>query len=206
MTAIIILVVVLLIGWYFVSTQRELVNLDEKCSNALSQIAVQLNAQWDAVMNCVQLAKDMAIQEHEDMVDTIAQRRMTEIKTPADVNAQQGFLSEALGRLMVLGEKYPEFKAQSLYQDAMNTVKEYVEKVRISRQVYNDSATKMNRMVRQWPSSIVAGFLHFDLREYLKSEEGKEKMPDLGNVLGRYKADNTASAPARPAGTAGPTA
>ena len=43
-TALIIIIVlaVIVIG-YFISTQRALVNLDELCKNALSQIEVQLN-------------------------------------------------------------------------------------------------------------------------------------------------------------------
>jgi LemA protein len=62
----------------------------------------------------------------------------------------------------------------------MDSVNSYEENVRMSRMVYNDTATKMNRAVRQWPSSFVASMLHFDIREYLKTdEEQKQKMPDL---------------------------
>ncbi len=58
MTALIIIIVlVVLVGGYFVSTQRELVNLDEMCKNALSQIEVQLNSRFGAV---VALAKTAA--------------------------------------------------------------------------------------------------------------------------------------------------
>ena len=39
----------LIIIAYFISTQRSLVNLDEMCKNALSQIEVQLNSRWDAL-------------------------------------------------------------------------------------------------------------------------------------------------------------
>ena len=40
----------LLIIGYFISTQRSLVSLDEMCKNALSQIEVQLNSRWDALL------------------------------------------------------------------------------------------------------------------------------------------------------------
>ena len=56
--------------------------------------------------------------------------------------------------------------------------------MRISRMVYNDTATKMNRMVRQWPSSIVASMLHFDVKEYLTIDEEKKKAyPDLDEAF-----------------------
>ena len=44
-----LLVLVAVVALWFISTQRELVNLDEKCSNALSQIEVQMNSRWDAL-------------------------------------------------------------------------------------------------------------------------------------------------------------
>ena len=54
----------------------------------------------------------------------------------------------------------------------------------MSRMVYNDTATKMNRMVRQWPSSIVAQMLHFDVKDYLKVDNEKKKdYPDLDEAF-----------------------
>ena len=60
---IIIIVLVVLVGGYFVSTQRELVNLDEMCKNALSQIEVQLNSRFDAVVALAKTAAQYA--KHE---------------------------------------------------------------------------------------------------------------------------------------------
>ena len=75
-------------------------------------------------------------------------------------------------------------KADSLYKEAMDGMRDYEEKVRISRMVYNDTATKMNRMVRQWPSSIVAGFLHFTERAYLELDDAKKaSYPDLDEAF-----------------------
>ncbi len=45
----------LLIIGYFISTQRSLVSLDEMCKNALSQIEVQLNSRWDALLGLAQV-------------------------------------------------------------------------------------------------------------------------------------------------------
>jgi LemA protein len=50
--------------------------------------------------------------------------------------------------------------------------------------IYNDTATKMNRMVRQWPSSIVASILHFGQKDYLKAdEEQKKSYPNLDEAF-----------------------
>ena len=89
-----------------------------------------------------------------------------------------------MSKLNVVFERYPELKADNLYLEVQEGQKQYEENVRISRMVYNDTATKMNRMVRQWPSSIVASMLHFDVKEYLTIDEEKKKAyPDLDEAF-----------------------
>ena len=170
----------LLIIGYFISTQRSLVSLDEMCKNALSQIEVQLNSRWDALLGLAQVASKYAQHESETLINVIKQRRGEEVNTPEAVNEQQSALRQVMGQLMAIRESYPELKADNLFIEVQDGVKQYEENVRLSRMVYNDTATKMNRMVRQWPSSIVANMLHFDVKEYLKAdEEQKKSYPNL---------------------------
>lgn len=176
---VVVIVAIIVVKWY-ISTQRELVNLDEKCKNALSQIEVQLNSRWDALLALARAAQSYAKAEGEVLVNTIAARRTTEIKTAADVNAQQDAYSEMLGRLMAVNEAYPELKASGLYEKTMNGIESYEENVRMARMIYNDTATRMNRYVRQWPSSFVADQLRFEVKEYLKVDSKEKKaMPEL---------------------------
>ena len=104
--------------------------------------------------------------------------------TPAAINEQSDLLTQMMGRLNVVFERYPELKASDLYREAQEGMKQYEENVRMSRMIYNDTATKMNRMVRQWPSSIVASMLHFDQKDYLKVDDEKKKAyPDLDEAF-----------------------
>ena len=170
----------LIIIAYFISTLRSLVNLDEMCKNALSQIEVQLNSRWDALLGLAQTAAQYAKHESETLIGVIKQRRGEAVNTPEAVNEQQSALRQVMGQLLAIREAYPELKADNLFVEVQDGVKDYEENVRMSRMVYNDTATKMNRMVRQWPSSIVASMLHFDVKEYLKvDEEQKKSYPNL---------------------------
>ena len=187
-TALIIIIVlaVIVIG-YFISTQRSLVNLDELCKNALSQIEVQLNSRFDAVVALAKAAAQYAKHESETILETIQARGGNSgvaANTPAAINAQTDLLSQMMGKLNVVVERYPELKASDLYKETQEGMKQYEEHVRMSRRIYNDTATKMNRMVRQWPSSIVASMLHFDQKEYLKVDDEKKKnYPDLDEAF-----------------------
>ena len=180
---VIIVLAVIVIG-YFISTQRSLVNLDEMCKNALSQIEVQLNSRWDAVLALAKMAAQYSKHESETLVKVIQQRMGEKANTPAAINEQTSALGEVMGRLIAIGEAYPDLKAADLFKETQTGVKEYEENVRMARMIYNDTATKMNRMVRQWPSSIVASMLHFDVKDYLKvDEEQKKSYPNLDEAF-----------------------
>ena len=187
-TALIIIIVlaVIVIG-YFISTQRALVNLDELCKNALSQIEVQLNSRFDAVVALAKAAAQYAKHESDTIIETVQARGGNSgatANTPAAINAQTDLLGQMMGRLNAVFERYPELKASDLYKEAQLGMKQYEENVRMSRMIYNDTATKMNRMVRQWPSSIVASMLHFDQKDYLKvDDEQKKSYPNLDEAF-----------------------
>ncbi len=176
MTALLIIVaLVVLVGLYIFKTQRELVNVDELANNALKQIAVQLSSRYDAVSSLVAMVEKYSKHEHDTLVEVIGER--SKMGSAAEINDENNRITQALGRIIAIGEQYPELKADALYTEAMESINKYENLVRTNRMVYNDAVTKVNRMVRQWPSSFVASLLHFNQREYLAEEEAKKDMP-----------------------------
>ena len=177
---IIALLVVLLAGWVM-STQRRLVVMDENINNAMSQIGVQLSSRFDALTALLDLAKGYAAHESQTLIETIKSRRsvITAKSTPRDVLQQEGVISEALGRISMVAERYPELKADKGYAKCMDAVDSYEKMVRTSRLIYNDSVTKLNREIRMFPVSLIAGMLGFRQRDYLEAREDKADMPSM---------------------------
>lgn len=177
---IIALLVVLLAGWVM-STQRRLVVMDENINNAMSQIGVQLSSRFDALTALLDLAKGYAAHESQTLIETIKSRRsvITAKSTPQDVLRQEGVISEALGRISMVAERYPELKADKGYAKCMDAVDSYEKMVRTSRLIYNDSVTKLNREIRMFPVSLIAGMLGFRQRDYLEAREDKADMPSM---------------------------
>lgn len=172
-------VVVIIILWV-VSVQRSLVHLDENCNNALSQIGVQQNSRWDALTSLLDLTKAFAAHEYETLSSVVKGRRqITNTSSVADANAQENMLTEAMGKIMAVAEAYPDLKSDATYIKTMDSVNSYEDKVRMSRMVLNDSVTKLNRSVRQIPTSIIAGMLGFRQRDYFAQDEKKADMPSM---------------------------
>ncbi len=166
---------------WFVSTQRRLVVLDENINNAMSQIGVQLSSRFDALTALLDLTKGYAKHESETLIETIKSRRsvITAKSTPDDVIRQEGVISEALGRIAMVSERYPELKANQNYLKTMDAVQTFENMVRTSRLIYNDSVTKLNREIRMFPVSMVAGMMGFKQRDYLEEQAAKADMPSM---------------------------
>ena len=180
MTIIIVVAIIAIVALWFMGIQRKLVSSDELCQNSMSQIGVQQQSRWDAVSALVKLTKSYNEHEYNTLVDVIKQRKdITRTSAAADANAQEDILVAAAAKIRFVAEQYPELKADATYAKTMDSLNNYENQVRMSRMVFNDSVTKYNRIVRQFPDSIVASILKFPLREYLKEVESKRELPEI---------------------------
>lgn len=173
--------VITIIVLWIISTQRKLVVMDENINNAMSQIGVQLSSRFDALTALVDLTKNYDAHESTTLIETIKSRRsvITAKSSPEDVLQQENVITEALGRIAMVSEQYPELKANQNYERTMKAVDNYETMVRTSRLIYNDSATKLNRQIRMFPVCMIAGMLGFSKRDYLEAIENKADMPSM---------------------------
>ncbi len=179
MTIIIIAIIAIVVLW-FISVQRKLVVLDENISNAMSQIGVQLSSRWDALTALLDLTKGYAEHEYKTISDTIKMRTSINGKSTAnDVESQENVFTEAMGKIMAVAESYPDLKANENYIKTMDSVNEYENMVRKSRLIYNDSVTKLNRSIRMFPTTLIAGVLGFTQKDYLETDSNKTDMPSM---------------------------
>lgn len=156
-----------------VSCWRRLVAMDENVSNAMAQIGVQLSSRFDALAALLDLAGGYAAHESQTLIETLKSRRgvITAASTPDDVLKQEGVISETLSGLSMVAERHPELKANENYAKYMNAVESCGKMVRTSRLIYNDSVTRLNRELRMFPVSVLAGAFGFRQRDYLEAEE-----------------------------------
>ena len=164
-----------------IGVQRRLVAMDENVNNAMSQIGVQLSSRFDALTALLDLTKGYAAHESQTLIETIKARRsvITATSTPDDVLKQEGVISEALGRISMVVERYPELKANENYKKCMDAVDSYEKMVRTSRLIYNDSVTKLNRELRMFPTSLLGSMFGIHQRDYLEAVEAKAEMPSM---------------------------
>lgn len=176
----IILAIVLLIGFYVISTQRAFVGLDERKKNALSSIGVAAKSRWDALTELAKAVKSYAGHERDTLIGVIEKRNQGFVpRTHDEILKDEEDFRKALSSLNVVVEQYPDLKANTMYQNLMESLNSYEDKVRLSRLVYNDTVTKYNQMVKQIPSSLIAGMFGYKEDDYLEFNDEQKEMPNL---------------------------
>lgn len=180
MTLLIIGGIVAVVVLWVISIQRKLVLKDEMCQNSMSQIGVQQSSRWDAVTALVQMTKSYNEHEYRTLMEVVGRRQeINNLSKSEDASAQEDMLVDAISRVKIVAEQYPELKANETYMKTMDSINSYENQVRMSRMVYNDAVTKYNKIVRQFPDSFVASMLHFDIRAYLQDPGEKAQMPNI---------------------------
>ena len=175
---IVVLLVLLLI--YAISVYNKLVNSKNKVENQFSQVDIQLKRRADLIPNLVETVKGYTKHEEETFTKVVEARNKAlsanSINEKVEANNE---LSNALSKLLMLSEAYPDLKANENFLSLQNDLKETEDKITYSRQFYNDSAMDFNNVVEMFPSNIIAGMFKFKVFEYFKIDEKEKETPKV---------------------------
>lgn len=155
--AVILVVLIIAIAAWWIKTYNKLVTNAQKVSNQWSQIDVQLKKRYDLIPNLVETVKGYAKHEKETLENVVMWRsRATGAVTTSEAVEANNGLSQALGRLLVSVEKYPDLKANTNFMALQADLKDVEGKISYARQFFNDTVQKNNELIQKFPSSIVA--------------------------------------------------
>ena len=183
---IIVIAVIALLGFWIASIYNQLVALKNRYENGFSQIEIQLKRRYDLIPNLVETAKGYLSHEKETLESVIQARNQamnglqSAADNPSDPNAikelssAEGILGNALGRLNVVMEAYPDLKANQNMMQLTEELTSTENKVAFARQGYNDQVTEYNAYRQSFPTVIFAGFFNHgidaELLEFADSE------------------------------------
>lgn len=175
---IIALVIIFIVAIYGMKTYNTFITLRERVHNGRAQIAVQIESRFDAVRTLIEATKKYEKHESETLEKIVRQRISISQDTPIEKMEQENDqLNTIIGRLIAIAENYPDLKASEVYVQTMDSIDKYENNVRNSRMIYNDVVTNFNRMVRMFPSNIIARMFNFTVQEYFKGADTKQEMP-----------------------------
>ncbi|HAA46327.1 MAG: hypothetical protein XD36_1451 [Halomonas sp. 54_146] len=169
LTLIIIVAIIAVIAFYVIGIYNRLVSLKNRFENAFAQIEVQLKRRHDLIPNLVETAKGYLSHERETLQSVIEARNTAaaglkaaaanpgSAQAMAELGGAEGALTQAMGRLNVVMEAYPDLKASQNMQQLSEELTSTENKVAFARQSFNDAVMHYNTYRQSFPPVAVAG-------------------------------------------------
>lgn len=165
------------------------VKLDEQVKAQWGEVENQYQRRSDLIGNLVATVKGAANFEKETLTQVIeARAKANSIQvdpsklTPETLQkfqSSQGELSQALGRLMVVSEKYPELKANQNFLDLQAEIAGTENRVAVARRDFNLAVQAYNTNIRTFPNNMFSGMFGFSAKGTFTAEAGSNKAPKV---------------------------
>lgn len=145
----------------------------------------------DLIPNLVEVVKGYAKHEAETLkAVTEARAKVGSMQLSKEVindpsaltkfQQNQGELSSALSRLMVVAEKYPDLKANQNFLDLQKQLEGTENRINVARTRYNKAVQTFNTSIRTFPNSLTNSLiLHLKRKEPFKADEGAKNAPKV---------------------------
>lgn len=178
---IVIVVILLLCAFGYISVKNTLVQKNEAVKSAWSEVDVVLQRRADLIPNLVETVKGFAKQE-QTVFGEIAQARsqLLSANAPADKIAANQRLDGALGRLLALAENYPQLRSNENFLRLQDELAGTENRISVERKRYNDTLQDYNTYVQQFPASLVAPGMGFKPNTaYFQATEQSREVPKV---------------------------
>jgi LemA protein len=190
---------------------NRLVRLQQTVDQSWAQVQNVYQRRADLIPNLVNTVSGAANFEKSTLVEVTnarasvgrVQAQIDPNKAPTDAaqlekfQAAQGELSNALSRLLVVVERYPDIKANQNFLSLQAQLEGTENRISVERGNFNRAVQDYNVAVRTFPTNLIAGMLGFASRPFFSAQPGAEKPPPV-------QFNFSSPAPAAPAATAGP--
>ena len=171
------------------NSYKGFVEMDEDVENAWSKVQRAYQRRADLIPNLVNTVKGVAEFEKSTLTEvTQARSKATSVNIdPSNLSAEklqefqqaQGALSQSLGRLLVVSERYPQLQANQNFRELQAQLEGTENRIKVERDRFNDVVTAYNKQVRRFPGSLFAGLFGFDQRAQFEAAASAQNAPKV---------------------------
>lgn len=176
-----VIIGVLIIGGFGI--YNGLVSSQEEVKTSWAQVENQYQRRADLIPNLVETVKGYAQQEKSVLEEVTRLRsQWGEARQSGDINkslqAAQG-LENALGRLMIVVERYPELKSNQNFMKLQDQLEGTENRISVERKRFNETVLNYNKKVRTFPGALFAGIFGFERMPLFEAEQDAKKTPKV---------------------------
>jgi LemA protein len=168
-----------------------LVRLQQAVDQSWAQVQNVYQRRADLIPNLVNTVSGAANFEKSTLTEvtnaraSVGRVQLDPNKAPTDAaqlqqfQAAQGQLSNALSRLMVVVERYPELKANQNFLSLQAQLEGTENRISVERGNFNSTVQNYNVAVRSFPTNLIAGMLGFPPKPFFAAQPGAERPPPV---------------------------
>jgi LemA protein len=183
--ALVILLVVILIGWWagslYFSRRNQMVIKNEAVDSQWHQVEVVLQRRADLIPNLVATVKGYAAQEVTVFgeVDK-AREALLGAQTPAAAIAANGQLDGALGHLLAIVENYPQLKSNENFLQLQDELAGTENRISVERKRYDDDIQDYNTYIGLFPNNLIARWAGYKRNDaYFTASPAAQAVPQV---------------------------
>lgn len=185
----VLLAIVAVLGFWLMGIYNGVIPKDNAVKSQWGNVESAYQKRADLVPNLVNTVKGAANFEQETLTQVMEARakatqttvdptNLTPEKVAEFQQAQDG-LSNALSRLMVVVERYPELKANQNFLNLQAELSSIESEVQFERKKFNTVTEDYNNYVRKAPNNMVVGLFGFQEKGYFEAAAGAENAPTV---------------------------
>jgi LemA protein len=193
---VLLLVVALVAGLWLKGTYNSLVTLDQEVNKKWGDVQTVYQRRSDLIPNLVNTVAGAANFEKSTLTEvtnaraSVGRVQLDPNKAPTDAaqlqqfQQAQGQLGNALSRLLVVSERYPELRATRNFQELQAQLEGTENRIAVERNNFNGAVQNYNTTLKRFPTNFVGGMFGFQVRPFFASQQGAEKAPTVNFNFG----------------------
>jgi len=179
----------IVIGLTFAGIYNGLVGGSQAVDSSWAQVQNVYQRRADLIPNLVQTVQGAANFEKSTIVQVTEARasvgrvNINQNQAPADAaqleqfQKAQGQLSNALSRLLMVSENYPDLKASANFRDLQAQLEGTENRIAVERGRFNEVVQAYNTKVKTFPAVFFAAMFGFQQKPYFQAVAGTDKAP-----------------------------
>ncbi len=177
-------------------TYNRLVTLDQNVNKKWADVQSVYQRRADLIPNLVQTVQGAANFEKSTLTDvvnaraSVGQVKLDPSKAPTDAaelekfQQAQGQLSNALSRLLVVSENYPQLRATASFQNLQAQLEGTENRISVERNNFNAAVQEYNTAIQTFPTNMLNKMFGFAARPFFAAQAGSERAPNVNFNFG----------------------
>src|SRR3954470_2014724 len=181
----------LLFGLSGCGSYNRLVTLDQNVNKKWADVQSVYQRRADLIPNLVNTVQGAANFEKSTLTEvtnaraSVGQVKLDPNKAPTDAadlekfQQAQGQLSNALSRLLVVSENYPQLRATEGFQNLQAQLEGTENRISVERNNFNAAVQEYNTAIQRFPTNMLNKMFGFKERPFFNAAPGAEKAPEV---------------------------